>query len=389
MKIALFTGGDDPSYAIPLASALAKSGIRVDFIGNDAMRDDASLGYANVRYLNLRRDQDPKATLFVKIKRLTRYYYKLMTYAASTNAPIIHILWLNKCVYFDRTLLNIYYKLMGRRVVFTAHNINVKERDGGDTFLNRVTLRFMYRLVDHIVVHSTKMKEQLINEYGVLARNVTVIPFGINNHVPSTTLTRDHARKLLGINTDRKVILFFGRIAKYKGLDQLIEAYAELRKSSSDALLIIAGNIKGGDDSYWNEVHSSIVKHKLHGSIVQHIQYIPDENVEIYFKAADVLLLPYRSIFQTGVLFLAYNFGLPAVVTDVGSLKEEIVEGETGFVARPGDVSDLAVTIDRYFKSDLYKGLATNRQKIIDYAHEKYSWSTVAEKTCAVYRQLG
>ena len=78
-------------------------------------------------------------------------------------------------------------------------------------------------------------------------------------------------------------------------------------------------------------------------------EYIPDEETELYFKAADVLVLPYRHIYQSGVLFLGYSFGLPVLAADVGTLKDEIIEGKTGFVFRPEDPVDLASAIERYF----------------------------------------
>ncbi len=90
---------------------------------------------------------------------------------------------------FDRTLLMLYYRLLGKKVVLTLHNINASERDANDTTLNRSTLRFQYRLADHIFVHTEKMKLELMQEFRVLPARITVIPFGINNSVPNTSLT--------------------------------------------------------------------------------------------------------------------------------------------------------------------------------------------------------
>jgi glycosyltransferase involved in cell wall biosynthesis len=115
---------------------------------------------------------------------------------------------------------------------------------------------------------------------------------------------------------------------------------------------------------------------------------VPDAETEIYFKAADILILPYTHIFQSGVLFLGYNFGLPAIAADVGSLKEEIIEGQTGLVCRPRDATDLARAIENYFASDLYLHLQSRRQGIRAFAHERYSWSKVARITTEVYARL-
>jgi glycosyltransferase involved in cell wall biosynthesis len=108
----------------------------------------------------------------------------------------------------------------------------------------------------------------------------------------------------------------------------------------------------------------------------------------LYFKAADLLVMPYTRIYQSGVLFLGYSFGLPAVVADVGSLREDVVEGETGYVCRPRDSADLARAIARYFSSDLYRDLPGRREQIRRSVAERHSWDTVSQLTSSVYQAL-
>jgi glycosyltransferase involved in cell wall biosynthesis len=108
----------------------------------------------------------------------------------------------------------------------------------------------------------------------------------------------------------------------------------------------------------------------------------------LYFKAADALVLPYTEIFQSGVLFLGYSFGLPVLAADVGSMREDIVEGETGFVFEKQDAVDLARAVDRYFSSDLYRSLSARRKVIQDYANERHSWEKVSLITRGVYRKV-
>ena len=116
--------------------------------------------------------------------------------------------------------------------------------------------------------------------------------------------------------------------------------------------------------------------------------FIPDEETELYFKAADVLVLPYRRIDQSGVIFLGYGFGVPVLAADVGSLKDDIVEGKTGFLFRPEDPIDLAKTIVRYFESKLFANLSTRRQDIRDYVKRQHSWDIAGRATMGVYRSL-
>ena len=185
-------------------------------------------GDPRVNFLNLRGDQSVNAGLTRKMSRVSKYYAKLIGYASTAKPRIFHILWNNKFETFDRTLLMLYYRILGKKIVLTAHNVNAAIRDSKDTLLNRLTLRIQYRLADHIFVHTNKMKLELHEQFGVRAERVTVIPFGINNSVPDTRLTPSEARRRLGIRDDEKAILFFGNIAPYKGLEYLTTAFQQI-----------------------------------------------------------------------------------------------------------------------------------------------------------------
>ena len=387
-SVALLTGGDDRTYALGLATALVSRGTRLDVIGSDDVDCPEFHEKHGLTFLNLRVDQSRDASLVRKVSRILLFYAKLIRYAAGARARIFHILWNNKFQFFDRTLLTFYYKLLGKRIVLTAHNVNAGRRDGNDTFLNRLTLRIQYRLAEHIFVHTEKMKQELTNDFGVEGTRITVIPLGINDVFPNTDLTATEARRRLNIGQGEKTILFFGRIAPYKGLEYLVSAFQRRLTQPGDYRLIIAGKREKGCDAYWASVRETIREDVHRGRVLLRADFIPDEETEIYFKAADVFVLPYRHIYQSGVLFLGYSFGLPAIVADVGSLKDEIVEGQTGFVFRPEDAVDLAKTIERYFSSDLYADLSGRRQQIRDYANKRYSWDTVGEMTTKVYAGL-
>jgi glycosyltransferase involved in cell wall biosynthesis len=308
----------------------------------------------------------------------------LLLYAATSKAPVFHILWNNKLEFVDRTFLLLYYRLFGKAIVYTVHNVNIRKRDGKDSFLNRLTLRAQYHLVDHLFVHTTKMSQELHDEFGVSLDKISVIPFGINSTVPNTAMTPPESRQRLGLSPSDKVILFFGNIAPYKGLNYLVDAVALLARRMPQCRLIIAGRIKGSE-SHWAEITAQIATHGLRSIILGRIEFIPDAETETYFKAADVLVLPYTHVFQSGVLFLGYNFGLPVIAADVGTLKEDIFEGETGFVCRPKDAVSLAATLERYFESELYRTLESRRREIHRFAAERYSWTKVATITKDVY----
>jgi glycosyltransferase involved in cell wall biosynthesis len=231
------------------------------------------------------------------------------------------------------------------------------------------------------------MKSELLADFGLPDHKITIIPFGINNTLPNTRLTSAQAREALGVAARQKTLLFFGRIAPYKGLEHLIGALARLMKEDESYRLLIAGTIKDCRE-YWQEIQNRMDEAKVRSNIMERIEFIPDDKVELYFKAADVLVLPYTHIFQSGVLFLSYSFGLPVIAADVGSMKEEISEGKTGFACRAQDPEDLAKVIRNYFASDLFRHLEDNRPAIQAFANERYSWDKVGSITLGVYSQL-
>jgi glycosyltransferase involved in cell wall biosynthesis len=386
-QIALLTGGADQPYALGLTKALLAQGLTLDVIAGDELDNEEFRNTPSLRFLNLRGNQDPKAGFLSKALRVLAYYWRLIGYALFAKPPIFHILWNNKFEAFDRTLLTLYYKALGKKVILTVHNVNAAKRDGGDTPLNRFTLRFQYQHADHIFVHTDKMKSELVAEFAVRESAVTVIPFGINNAAPHTSLTPAQARQKLGIGPAEKVILFFGNIAPYKGLEYLVDAFREVSPRHADYRLLIIGTPKLGSETYWTELRNKVSAIDP-ARTLQRLEFVPDADTEIYFKASDVLVLPYTEIFQSGVLVLGYSFGLPAIVADVGSLREDVVEGRTGLVFKPRDSVDLGRALEQYFTSDLFAELPHRRVEISDYARQRYSWDTVGDMTQVVYADL-
>lgn len=385
--VSVLTAGKDRHYSLGLASALAATGLKFDFIGSDELVSPELLQSPQVNFLNLRGNQDEDAPLAEKIWRVLAYYVRLLAYAATAKAKIFHLLWNNKFECFDRVLLMMFYKMRGKKIVFTAHNINAGKRDGCDSLFNRLTLKIQYRFCDRIFVHTGKMKNELMTDFKIPEQKIILIPYGWNNAVPNTMLTGAEARRKLSLRREDKVILFFGNIASYKGLEYLLAAFETIAQEDSFAKLIVAGRPKGSK-IYWKQVQDIMANSRSRSRIIQKIQYVSEADTEIYFKAADVLVLPYIHIFQSGVLFMAYSFGLPVVAADVGSLKETIVEGKTGFVCASKDPAALARAIRGYFQSDLYHGLASRRGEIQNFVKEKNSWNKVAAITTVTYAGL-
>jgi glycosyltransferase involved in cell wall biosynthesis len=388
VDVALQTGGVDRPYVYGLAMALLAEGVRLDVIGSEYVDSPEMHTTPGLQFFNLWPPQQSRSTAFGKLSRVMKHYARLIRYTAGAKPRIFHILWNSKIQLFDRTLLMLYYRMMGKKIALTAHNVNQGRRDGNDSVLNRLTLRLQYRLTDHIFVHTQKMKDELIVEFGVRDRTVTVIRHPINDAFPDTDLTTAEAKRQLGLRNDEKAILCFGRIKPYKGIEHLLEAFQRLVERDASYRLIIAGEVQKENEGYLNQIKQRILSELERGQVILKVQFIPDEEMEVYLKAADVMVLPYNEIFQSGVLFLGYSFGLPVIATDVGSFREEIVEGRTGFLCRPGDPTDLAKAIETYFNSDLYRDMGETRKEIRNHANAHHSWAAVAELTRNAYAKL-
>ncbi len=347
---ALLTGGCDRPYAYGLAMALTSQNVRLDVIGSDIVDSPEMHTTPSLTFFNLWPARQLKPTLASKLFRTLRHYVSLIKYAAGAEPRIFHILWNSKIELIDRTALMLYYKTLGKKVALTAHNVNKARRDESDSLWNRLTLTIQYRLADHIFVHTRKMKDELLADFGVHEHYVTVIRHPINNAFPDTDLSPAEAKRQLGLQETEKTILFFGKIKPYKGIEHLLSAFRQLGNRDPGYRLIIAGEVQKGNEQYLEELRQKAGPELDCKQIILKAQFIPEEEAEIYLKAADVLVLPYNEIFQSGVLFLAYSFGLPVVATDVGSFREEIVEGKTGYLCRPADPDDLA-----YGDRDLFR----------------------------------
>jgi glycosyltransferase involved in cell wall biosynthesis len=388
LNAAILTGGIDPHYAAGLTTALAAEHVEIDLITGTDLASFNAIASPTTHLMPFYGTGQPGRRPLQKLLNCLRVYYRLARYAAAPSPRVFHILWNYKLAIFDRTLLMMYFKLLGKRIVLTVHNVNSAERDGRDSTINRFTLSTQYRLADHLFVHTEKMEQQLTASFGVPSRKITVIPFGIYDTIPQSSMTSLEARCRLGLAPSDRTLLFFGRIVGYKGLHYLVEALECLAAADSRYKLIIAGEPMKEADDYWATLRQRLGTFAGRDHCIQSIQFIPDDKIEIYFKAADALVLPYTHIFQSGVLFMAYSFGLPVIATDVGSFSRDVITGTTGYLCPPADVPGLARAIETYFASDLYGHPSESRASIRSLAHSGHSWDIVGARTKALYASL-
>lgn len=182
-------------------------------------------------------------------------------------------------------------------------------------------------------------------------------------------LKREDALSKLNLNSDKKYILFFGFIRDYKGLDLLIEAMNHLPEEYH---LIVAGEVYGSFDKYSKLIDGSKLKERIH--LFNH--YISDDEVNLYFSASDVCVLPYKSATQSGITSISHHFNLPIIATDVGGLKETIEHKETGLIVEEPSSEKIAKSILEYYSNNYKEKFSAKIQK----EKAENSWSNFAKK---------
>lgn len=388
MHITLLNAGQGTDYLFGLVTGLVEiPSLTIDVVDSDA---SATLftPYPNVRHFNFMGDNISPQSFLQKVLRVSRYYVRLLRYVFHSTSSVFHIQWDNSFFLFDRTLLLLLYRVRGKKILYTVHNVDRQLRDANrSSFLNWCSLFCAYHLAQKLIVHTEGMREELCRRFFVQEKKIAVIPHGINVRVSPSAISVDEARRKLNIPLNSKVLLFFGLIDRYKGVDIAIDACGRCLPDDSSLFLLIAGKPKLSD-GYIDELRQRAAEILPAEQYRFDARFISPEETELYFTAADCVLLPYRRIFQSGVLFLAYRFGVPVLATNVGNFPNDVHEGETGFLAPPEDPKAFAHCIRKFFESTLFTKRNETRARIRAFAEEQYSWKTIAQKTCTVYNEL-
>lgn len=251
----------------------------------------------------------------------------------------------------------------GHPCIFLCHNVVPHEASCLDRLLSWCALS----RASGFVVHS-KIDEEPVARFAP-GRPVRVNPHPIYTQFGSVegddTERVQQARRKFGL-TAARVLLFFGLIRSYKGLKVLLKAMASLR-DDPDLVLVVAGECYEPEREY----RSLIDQLGIGSRVVFTNRFIPNEEVQTYFTAADVLVLPYLSASQSGVIQIAYALGRPVIATRVGGLPEVVFPGQTGLLIPPGDVDALAMAVREFFRAGgrqaFAQGLASRR--------DFFSWS--------------
>ncbi|MFZ1730167.1 MAG: glycosyltransferase [Bacteroidota bacterium] len=264
------------------------------------------------------------------------------------------------------------------RTMFICDNVIPHEQRPGDKLLTR----FAFRFIDSYVVqsHAVERDLRLWHKNPLLA----YLPHPVYEIFGEET-TRSAARaKLRMVDTamnltdDDRVLLFFGYVRDYKGLDVILDGMPAILARMKVKLLVV-GEFYNNEQQYRDQVR----RLGIGDAVIFHSDYVANEEVGLYFSASDVLTLPYKSATQSGIIQIAYNFHRPVIATDVGGLGEVIVDGRTGFLVPPEQPGAIAEAVISFFENDSFEPF---RAGVIE-EKKKYSWDYMAEGIEKLYQK--
>jgi glycosyltransferase involved in cell wall biosynthesis len=253
----------------------------------------------------------------------------------------------------------------GVRTIMVVHNLLPHERRPFD----RALTRYVMGATDAYIVQSGTVRVDLVR-LAPKARFLEV-PHPVYN-VFGDPIPKAEARASLGLPAEAPLLLFFGLVRRYKGLDTLLRALPAIRAAldPSPRLLVVGEFYEGREET------AALVRELGLGEAVTIVdEYVADEKVGQYFSAADVVVLPYKSATQSGIVQIAYQLERPVICTDVGGLAEVVRDGETGFVVPPDNPRALADAVIRYQRDACEAGFM---ERIRGEKH-KYSWDRMAK----------
>ncbi len=288
---------------------------------------------------------------------------KTARYIRRRKADLVVIQWWHP--YFAPCYFLLTWFMGKQNIVFVCHNVFPHERFPLDKILTRLALNNG----SHFIVHAAEEAKELIRIQP--NPDYVVTPHPTYNAFRFEGMSREQAREQLSIGQEERILLFFGYVREYKGLKYLLRAMPEICREDEKVKLWVVGEFGADREEYFNLIHELEIEDRVQVRDA----YTPDREVEKYFAAADLVVLPYTSATQSGIVQIAYGFTKPVVVTDVGGLPDVVKDGETGYIVEAGNPQAIAGAVVRFFR----EGQAQRMQENIEKEAYRFSWERMGE----------
>ncbi len=265
------------------------------------------------------------------------------------------------------------------KVVATIHDVEDFQKYGSE--INTAKYKKFEKRIDRIIVHSDFAKSSLEKYFPEFsADKIHQVPHGDTDFLFTDDCTVTEARQKLNLPIDKQLILFFGQIKKVKGLDVLLRAFALLRKINQNVQLVVAGPTWKVDEEEFLDI---ISENKMENDCIMRMEYIANELIPFYFRAADIVALPYRKIYSSGVMIRSLDYASAIVASDLDVFKNVIHDGKNGILFQSENAEDLSKKMLSLLADKLLQEkLRIAAKKTAD---EKFGWKLIGEKVKAIY----
>jgi len=303
-------------------------------------------------------------TRFLKYIFFISGYFKSFIYCKKNGIKIVHF------QFFDLKLQNLIVLYMMRffrlKSIVTLHDIDSligKE----SSFLQKKAFTLSHK----IIVHNQFSFNEIVKK-GISKDKVTIIPHG--NYLPFVKRVKPND------SSEMFNLLFFGQIKEVKGLDILIKAFAKAHKKNQNIRLIIAGKPWGVSAEYYLKIIADL---KIETAVITNFNYIPNDDVHSYFQKCDLVVLPYKKIYQSGVLLLSMSYGRACLCSDLDAFNEIVLNNETGYIFENNNIDSLSKKIlEIYQKRFEISRIEDNAQELLK---TKFNWDTISKLTKELY----
>jgi glycosyltransferase involved in cell wall biosynthesis len=364
MNVLLVSNGFQPNYEKAFANGLAANGVSVVLVSSD--RSVVAELAPSIEVLNLRGSQNPRRSRWAKAANMVRYACELVRHIRGGRYDVVHLTGM----YMTRSLLAgcvewAAYRLFARSFFMTVHNVLPHGRHG---WWPRVVHPIINRLPHRLVVHTARMRTDLVGRFGIAENRIVVMAHGVDAVPP---------RLVVPPTSGRLRVLLFGGLVRYKGADLLLSAAARCQETPMD--IILAGEAR--DAAYARELEGLIAQLGDQQHVNWKQGFVPEADVASYFESSDVAILPYRHIDQSGVLFTAFRFGCPVIATDVGAFRDRVPEF-AGVIVDDASEAALVAGLRRFNE----QRDAFDRRRIRDYA-QSLDWKYCVLPLITTYAQ--
>ena len=333
-----------------------------------------------IRFFPYLSNEKPIPALLRRLIKLAEYPFNTLEAVFTAKREKIKYIHLQSVNWIELLMIAV-FKVAGVKIIYTIHNVNPHHKKL--RAYHKLLYRLMYSLCDRLIIHSESGKEEIIELFRIKREKIFVIPHGdYKFFVPEKNLRKDQAKVALGISRNCKTILFFGAIRPNKGLENILRALPHIKRENPCIKLLIVGELWENYKRY----KTIIEKEDIQDEVFEKLEYIPNQEIALYFTAADVVVLPYSEITQSGILQVAYAFAKPIVATAIGGLNEAVENGRSGYLVPPNDIKALAEkTVEILNDKEKIESMGKYSRYLSD---TKYSWDTIATQTLNVYTRL-